>query len=189
MRKIWLGTLIILSVPFAAMAQPGYPPVEVFGGYSYFRANPEEFNLNGWNASIAGNVTNWFGIQWDFSGHYGHPTDQFGRSISGIHIDNYTFMMGPRLAYRAGSFTPFAHFLLGAARAGTRDVSFGNTSDWALAAVIGGGVDLNVSRSVAVRMAQVDYLMTRFDTGDFFGDNRQNNFRFSAGIVFKLGSR
>jgi hypothetical protein len=189
MRKLLFGVLFMLVVPFAALAQSDYPAAEVFGGYSYFRANPEGFNLNGWNASVAGNITNWFGLQWDFSGHYGRPTDQFGDRIPGVHIDHHTFMMGPKLAYRAGTVTPFAHLLIGAARAGTRDVLYGKTYDWALATVIGAGVDIDISPAVALRMAQVDYLMTRFDTGDFYGDNRQNNFRFSAGIVIKLGRR
>ncbi len=191
MHKLMLGIFLFLVVPFAAMAQPEYPAAEVFGGYSYLRANPEEFNLNGWNVSVTGNVTDWFGIEGDFSGHYGRPRDQFG-TIPGVHINQHTFMVGPKLSYRAGSITPFAHFLIGGARAGTHDVEFGDTSDWALATVVGGGVDINLSRSVAVRVAQADWLMTQFNTSpdSFFRDRieRQNNFRFSAGIVFKLGS-
>lgn len=188
MRKILFSFLFLLAIPFAAMAQPEYPPAEVFGGYSYLRANPEGFNLNGWNASVAGNITDWFGIEGDFSGHYGHPKDEFG-SIPDFNINQHTFMIGPKLAYRAGSITPFAHFLIGAARAGSHEVGFRSTSDWALSTVIGGGVDIDVSKSVAIRVAQADWLMTRFDTGDFFGNDRQNNFRFSAGIVLKLGTR
>lgn len=188
MQKILIGAWLVFMVPFAAVAQD-YPKAEVFGGYSYFRANPEGFNLNGWNASVTGNITPWFGIEGDFSGHYGNPSDEFG-SIPGIDINHHTLMGGPRLSFRAGSITPFAHFLIGAARAGTSDELFGKTSDWALGTVVGGGVDIHVSKSIALRVAQVDWLMTRFDTDpDFFYgyDERQNNFRFSAGIVFKLG--
>jgi opacity protein-like surface antigen len=189
MHKILLGVFFALAVPFFAVAQPEYPPAEVFLGYSYLRANPEEFNLNGWNGSVTGNVTNWFGIEGDFSGHYGRFLDEFGRRIPGVHINEHTFMIGPRLAYRAGSITPFAHFLIGGARAGTRDVDFGNTEDWALATVIGAGVDINLSKSVAVRVAQADWLRTQFKVSNFPDENHQNNFRFSAGIVFKFGSR
>lgn len=190
MNKILMvGVILFLLVPFSAMAQPEYPRVEVFGGYSYLRANPEKFNLNGWNFSGTGNVTDWFGIEGDVSGHYGHPLDSFGDSIPGEHINQYTFMGGPRLAYRAGSITPFAHFLIGAARAGTNIDSVGSTHDWALATVIGGGVDINLSKSVALRVAQADWLRTQFKVSSFEEDNHQNNFRFSAGIVIKLGSR
>jgi hypothetical protein len=187
MNRILLGVLFLFVIPLAALAQPEYPPFEVFGGYSYFRADPEGYNLHGWNASVTGNVTNWFGIEGDFSGHYGHLSDQFG-AIPGVNIDQHTFMGGPRLAYRAGSIVPFAHFLIGAARAGTRD-EFDDISisDWALASVFGGGVDINLSSSIAIRAAQADWLVTHFDTGGYH-DKRQNNFRFSAGIILKFGS-
>jgi hypothetical protein len=188
MHKTLLAVLFIFfSIPSGAFAQPEYPLVEVLGGYSYLRANPEGFNLHGWNASVAGNITDWFGVEGDLSGHYGHPSDRFG-SIPGIDIDQYTFMGGPRLAYRTGPVVPFAHFLIGAVRASTRDVEFGSTSDWALGTVVGGGLDVGISKSVAVRVAQVDWLMTRFNTGHHDAE-RQNNFRFSAGIVLKFGPR
>jgi len=186
MSKILLGLIFILMVPFAALAQPEYLAAEVFGGYSYFRATPEDYNLNGWNASVAGNITDWFGIEGDFSGHYGHPRNDFGRSIPNLNINQHNFMAGPKLSYRAGSITPFAHFLIGAARVNSLS---GDPADWALATVIGGGVDINLSRSVAVRVAQADWLRTQFKTGPFPEDRRQDNFRFSAGIVLKLGLR
>jgi len=190
MNRILLGTLLFLAIPFCALAQPDYPTVEIFGGYSYFRANPDEFNLHGWNASVTGNLTEWFGIEGDFSGHYGHPSDEFG-SIPGIDIDHHTFMVGPKLSYRVGSIAPFGHFLIGAARASTRADFLGKTSDWAIATVVGAGLDINISPSIAVRVAQADWLMTRFETDPDYYDyydtrERQNNFRFSAGIVFKL---
>ena len=190
MYKILICVTFVLLAPFAAQAQPDYPPVEVFGGYSYFRTGPEEFNLNGWNASVTGNITDWFGIEWDLSGHYGHPLDSFGRRIPDLRINHHTFMAGPKLSYRAGSMTPFAHFLIGGARAGTIDDFYRDrTADWALVTVIGAGVDINLSKTVALRVAQADWMRTQFDTGPFPEDRRQNNFRFSAGIVLKLGSR
>jgi hypothetical protein len=180
MRKVLFLSVFFL-VTLAAMAQTQeFPRAEVFGGYSYFRANPEGFNLNGWNANVAGNLTHWFGVEGDVSGHYASP-------VSGIDINSYTFMGGPKLAYRMDKIVPFAHFLIGASRAGTNE--FGDkSSDHALAAIIGGGVDLALHKSFAVRVAQVDYLMTRFDLGGF-DDQRQNNFRFSAGLVFRLGNK
>jgi hypothetical protein len=43
-------------------------------------------------------------------------------------------------------------------------------------------------KNVAIRAFQADYLMTRFDTNGDGVNERQNNFRLSAGIVFKFGS-
>jgi hypothetical protein len=48
----------------------------------------------------------------------------------------------------------------------------------------GGGVDFNVSRHIAIRPFQGEYFLTKFSDGN---NNRQNNFRYSAGIVFRLG--
>jgi hypothetical protein len=188
MLKVLFGFLCLFVFSFAAVAQPAYAPAEIFGGYSYLRTNPDGFNLNGWNASVTGNITDWFGIEGDFSGQYGHPKDEFG-SIPEFKIDHHTFMVGPKLSYRTGSITPFAHLLIGAARAGTREAGYGSTSDWALATVIGAGVDIDISKMVAIRVAQADWLMTRYDTDSYYRNERQNNFRFSAGIVLKLGSK
>lgn len=192
MRRAYLSVVCLLLLPMAALAQPEFPRAEVFAGYSYFRANPDGLNLNGWNGSVTGNINHWLGVEGDFSGHYGSPR-VFGFSVPFVDINSHTIMVGPRVAYRSGSITPFAHFLVGAARAGTS--GFGaSISDSAFAAAMGGGIDFHLSRSVAVRAIQADYLVTRFKTTStqiFFSgfDDRQNNFRVSAGIVFKLGNK
>jgi hypothetical protein len=182
MRKIFLSAAIaVLCIPFAAMAQQEHPKIEAFGGYSYFRANPEHFNLNGWNAQITGNFNHWFGLTADVAGHYASPS-ALG---SGVNINQYTFTGGPTISHRAGKITPFAHALFGGARAGTD--AFGiKSNDWAFAMILGGGIDINIGKSFAIRPIQADYVMTKFGSGE---DNRQNNFRYSGGIVFKFGSK
>lgn len=189
MRKITLGFSLLLLIPLAAMAQPDYPKAEVFGGYSFFRANPDGINLHGWEGSVTGNITPWFGVEGNFSGHYGSP-QLFGFDIPLADVNHHTFMAGPKLTYRAEKVAPFAHFLIGAARASTG--AFGaSVSDNALATVVGGGIDIHLNDTLAIRAFQADYLMTRFKTGPqlFFSgfDERQNNFRISAGLVIKLG--
>jgi opacity protein-like surface antigen len=190
MRKLLFGVFLMFLVPMAAMAQADYPKADLFGGYSYFRANPEKFNLNGWNASATANITDWFGVEGDFSGHYGAP-GIFGFQIPYVNINSHTFMAGPKLTYRSNKIEPFAHFLIGAARASTGAFGY-SVSDTALAAAVGGGIDINVSKSLAIRAIQADYLMTRFQTVPqiFFSglSDQQNNFRFSVGLVLKLGS-
>jgi hypothetical protein len=190
MRKFWLGISLMLLIPMAAMAQGEYPKAELFGGYSYFRANSDGFNLSGWNASVTANITNWFGVEGDFSGHYGSPR-VYGFEVPFVDVSSHTFMAGPKLTYRANTVAPFAHFLIGAARASTGAFGY-SLSDTALATVVGGGVDINVSKSLAIRAIQADYIMTRFQVGPqiaFSGlDDRQNNFRLSVGLVLKLGN-
>jgi hypothetical protein len=189
MRKVLLITVFVLMTPLALMAQQDYPKAEIFGGYSYFRANPDALSLNGWNASVTGNITNYFGVEGDFSGHYGSPK-VYGVPLSFIDIKSHTFMFGPKLSFRSKAVTPFAHFLIGGATASTSAFGY-SVSDSALAAAIGGGIDINVNRSIAIRAFQADYLMTRFNMTPQYVlqgfQERQDNFRFSAGIVFKLG--
>jgi hypothetical protein len=185
MRKLLIGTALIFLIPLGAWAQQEFPKVEVFGGYSYLKLSPEEDTLNGWNASVTGNITRWFGVEGDFSGHYGNPKLN-GQAIPGFSIDSHTFMGGPKITARISHFAPFAHFLIGVNRAA---VKFNGSvvSDIALAAAVGGGLDINISNHFAIRAFQADYLMTRFDTGSIAAD-RENNFRVSAGIVFKFGN-
>jgi hypothetical protein len=191
MRRVLLGVSLLLLVPLAAIAQEAYPRAEVFGGYSFFRANPDGMNLQGWEASVTGNITKWFGVEGDFSGHYGSPR-VFGFDVPFVDVSSHTFMAGPKLTYHSEKVAPFAHFLIGAARASTRAFGF-SVSDEALATAIGGGIDINLNKTIAIRAIQADYLMTHFKTGAeiaFSGfDERQNNFRLSAGLVIKLGNR
>lgn len=55
--------------------------------------------------------------------------------------------------------------------------------DFAMTA--GGGLDCEAPKHVSIRPAQDEYFMTEISDGL---NNRQNNFRFGAGVVFRLGS-
>jgi opacity protein-like surface antigen len=185
MRKLFIGVVLVFLIPLGAWAQQPFPKAEVFGGYSYFRLNPQEYNLNGWNASVVVNFKSWFGVEGDFSGYYGNPKEN-EIVIPEISLNSHTLMGGPKVTIRNDHFAPFAHFLIGTNRLGA-NFNSDVISDIALATAIGGGLDINVNKSLAIRTFQADYLMTRFDTNDDGTNDRQNNFRFSAGVVFKFG--
>ena len=51
---------------------------------------------------------------------------------------------------------------------------------------LGGGVDVKASEHVAIRLGQVEYLMTRFKETSA-SRQTQNNLRFSTGIVYRFG--
>ena len=72
MRKLMWILALMLFLALPAMAQT--PQVEVFGGFSYLRADVGGADLNqkGWNFSVNENLNNWLGGVADFSGHYGH---------------------------------------------------------------------------------------------------------------------
>jgi opacity protein-like surface antigen len=184
MKKMLLVPVLVCVLPLAAIAQEHYPKAEIFGGYSYLRANDPlsfvDLNLQGWNASFSGNISNWFGIVGDVSGHYGSPT-VFGFGVPFLDVNTHSVLFGPGLSYRSDKIAPFAHFLIGTTRAsaGAFGLSYSRN---ALSAAVGGGIDLRINNNFAVRVFQADYLMTRFY------DERQNNLRLSAGIVVLLGN-
>jgi len=97
-----------------------------------------------------------------------------------------TYLFGPRLNWRKFDyFVPFAQFLLGGAHSGIEMNGAGNQSSFAMAA--GGGVDMVITKTIAWRVAQFEYLMTTF-SGPALGANaRQDGFRVGTGLVLRFG--
>ena len=52
--------------------------------------------------------------------------------------------------------------------------------------IIGGGIDVPLTKAISIRPVQVDYLLTRFGNGFTGGNNNQSNFRYQAGISFRF---
>jgi hypothetical protein len=210
MKRFFSVTSLVLVASLAAMAQD-YPKAEVFGGYSFFRADGSSSirvgggdNLNGWNASVCGNLNGWFGLAADFSGHYDSSSSTTELSPPGVpglpplptfstkvnsDTNIFTFLVGPRFSYRKNErMTPFAHVLLGASRrhadSEISSSSFGRVSfsanDTAFAAAVGGGLDVPLSKDLALRVVQAECVLTRS-----FGNNG-NNARVSTGSFFGL---
>ena len=176
MRK---ATWLIALVPFLTLPARAQelPKVEVFGGYSYqfVDLGRADLRMNGWNGEVSQNVNSWFGGVGSITGYYSHP--------GGVNVNVHSFMYGPLFTHRKNkSFTPFAHVLFGGVRAskGYLGISEAHTS-FGLAA--GGGLDVKVGDHLAVRVFQVDYLMTPYL------NLRQDNVKVSAGIVLRLGKQ
>ncbi len=167
---------LVLALSLSAMAQE-FPKAEVFGGYSYIRANVagSGFNLHGGIGSVSFNPSNWLGIVGEFGGYKitGLP--------SGVTGNVVTYLFGPKIAARGRHerITPFAQVLFGGAR--VSGSAFGSTaSENQFAMSAGGGIDVKAGPRFSLRLGQVEYLMTKFTDGL---NNRQNNFRYSVGIV------
>jgi opacity protein-like surface antigen len=185
--------MMLLGVaPLAAQtpsaASNNTPRAEVSIGYSYVRArtvNPTAFSMNGGSASAVLNVNNWLGIGGDFGGYY------TGNVLkTGFSLDVFSYTFGPRISIRTHRVTPFAQALFGGGHAGNTLYTAGFQQGVAppsvknsFAMVLGGGLDVNVSRHLAIRAFQADWLYTQFPNGT---NNRQNNLRITAGIVFRL---
>jgi hypothetical protein len=173
LKKILL-VAIMLCCSGIVMAQE-HPKAELFGGYSYQRF--EGFNVHGWNASIMANIKSWFAIGGDFGGAYG-SVEKVGVSID---TNLYSFMFGPQFSSRIHKVTAFTHVLVGGTRGSAR-VNQGSplVGEFAVALMAGGGLDINLGKSLAVRVIQADYHSAWGDSG------RGDGLRVSAGLVIKI---
>lgn len=217
MRKLFVVTMIVLAFCAMGMAQD-LPKAEVFGGYSFYRADIHELkdaggldksglNLNGWNAAVTGFMTKNFGITADFSGNYGKPTISVTDAglVTSTKLDTkiHNFLFGPTLAYRTDRGSAFVHGLFGGTKVrmsvpagfvGTTGSNFNVVNNTAFAWALGGGLDINAGKNFAIRVGQFDWINSKVDTTNEFQaaaglgkvNDRQNNIRFSAGIVLKF---
>ena len=202
---------IVLLSGTVAFAQD-YAKVEVRANYSYMRFNPENsnivssFSLNGGGGGIAVYVNHWLGIQGELQG-YGSTTSTFtfpatpnSPCPAGCAVrssgDLFTYNVGPILKYRGEHWEPFVETMFDGAHANTYSNLASacqltcpatlTPSNNAFDFIIGGGLDIPVSKSIAIRVAQVDFVQTRFGNDFTRGNNNQSNLRYNGGIVFRF---
>jgi outer membrane protein OmpA-like peptidoglycan-associated protein/opacity protein-like surface antigen len=187
------------------------PKVELFLGYSYWRAVPDSIRnridgMNGGSASLAYNFNRHLGLVADFAG-FGVDSLEFtspGAAFSpSRNVDAqskvFSFMVGPRLSFRDhGRFTPFLQVLGGVAHAEDVTVDGCNApipactpllSENAFALTAGGGLDYRLNHRLALRLFQAEFLLSRFQdpTSAAGADGWQSNVRLSTGIVLRFG--
>jgi hypothetical protein len=208
--KTFLIATLILACASIAAAQSDYKRFEFFGGYSHNRVDTgigddepelqdiinEREGFHGFETSATGNLSRYFGVKFDFSGHFKSRSIPSGLNTTGIDIDSrvFNFLGGVQIKDNAteGTFKPFAHALVGAAHARNRvDISNDfciaifpspcpgdfTASETGFAGAFGGGIDIRVNNRVDIRAVQFDYNPTRLF------DSTQHNFRVGVGIV------
>jgi hypothetical protein len=191
MRKFTILLVSLLAFGAFALAQMEPKPMEIpktefFLGYAYQRA--------GTSGSNVVDSTNLNGFAFEFS-HYFH-SNNLGYTVdisrgsnkavdsTGIKYVRTSYLAGP--TYRlhgAGFFTPSVHALAGIDHDDFTVPQTNTTIDYKsndFAAAAGVSFDGNLSRHLAVRIAQVDYLYTHH-----YGTN-QSSFRYSGGIVARF---
>ena len=211
--RLRTGVVLGLALLFgtSAFAQD-YAKVEVPAYYSYMRFNPENsnivsgFSLNGGGGGVTVYVNHFLGIEAEFNG-YGSTTQTFNFPATanspcplGCTVkssgDLFTYNVGPVLKYRAEHWEPFVETLFGGAHSNTYSnlasacqascVGTLTPSNNAWDFIIGGGLDIPVTKTIAIRPAQFDFVLTRFGNSFTHGNNNQSNFRYNAGIVFRF---
>ena len=201
MKTLFLVLAGVIFPSLTAMAQDGYRRVEFFGGYSYLHT--DEFDRDslpkGWAAGVTGNLHRNFGVEANFSGHYQNIGPGF--ADRSYHL----FLFGPRAAARFDKLTPWAHALVGDSLIRAHAASNSSLgpvdrreSATRFAWAMGGGLDVQANRTIAIRILQADYIRNSSvdfqisgSGGTFIQINKadSNNLRLSFGIVFRAGGQ
>lgn len=211
-KAIQLAAVVIL-LGLTASAQE-FPRFELAADYSFARFSPnaqytQGHSLNGGGGAITVNINEYLGLQMDLQGYQSTtngftipklPSFPYGAqgNASG---DLFTYLFGPQIKVRAHGVHPFGHLLFGAAHsnvygnaykaicnpiAGGGSCNFKQSpAEDGFAMAFGGGIDIPLGHTVSFRPAEIDYLLTRFTNP--FANSNQNNFRYSAGLVFSFG--
>ena len=200
MKRFTLLFTVSLILGGTAYAQD-HPNVEVTGYYSYFRFNPENsgtlssHSLNGGGGEISFYFSRMIGVKAEFAGYQGNKVTFTSGSVSAIATANlFTYNLGPVVKLRSGHFEPFGEVLFGGAHSSFYSdlcktftgCVVNNPSNNAFDFVIGGGIDIPFSHSIAFRPVQADYVLTRFGNGFTSGNQNQSNFRYQAGIQVRF---
>ena len=100
-------------------------------------------------------------------------------------------MAGPVIRHY-GKIDPWGQVLMGGAHsklfadaftaAGATGISPTSTN---FALTTGAGLDIHLNRTLAIRLVEADYLLTRFHN-PFQGTTNQNSFRFVTGLIINL---
>jgi hypothetical protein len=189
MRK--LLTFVSLPVLLALLSAPkAYSQVELYGGYSHLSLSGTPSSIgssaNGWQGGAYLHLLGPWGIEADYSNHYGVSPNPF--TGNGYYVPGLTQLYGPRFTLALPRIHPFVHALVGTVH-GRADTGFtvglngGPTTvtENAVAMAFGGGLNVKATRHIWLRLVQVDYLRAQFT------NNAQNDTRVSAGLVFRFG--
>lgn len=180
-----IGMALGLLFSLRSAAQDA-PRMELGIDYNYVRTNAPPggcgcISMNGGDGWFAYNLTHSFAAVAQFS-------VQHASNIGGAaDLTFSSYLFGPRYRRRVTMrIVPFGQLLFGSTHAdgslapGSSGIA-GSPNAFAMTA--GGGVDVEMRRRLAIRPAEVDYFLTRFDNGV---NDHQNNLRFSAGVAFRF---
>jgi len=215
-KKWMLAGALTFLVTISAVAQTTEAPkAELTGEYSYLRFNPtlpglnnRNFNGGGFDATYFFRPMIGFKAELLFYGSTNFNTT-FATNVAtsrgvvpaGTYIANgsmQTYQFGPIVKARYKHFEPFGQILFGIAHINAYSnlekqiaLAPGSTfqvqgSQTPFAMTVGGGIDIPIRPNLAIRAADIDYMLTRL-TNPLTNTNNQNNFKYSAGIQYRWG--
>jgi len=198
MLPAMIAVLSMFAALAAAQDQPA-PKWELFGGYSFFQPGADvhgqlpgallplssrlEANPRGVGLSATYNFNRWVGLTLDTSTHWGSGESTLGRRIDDAAFSNLSF--GPKVTFRSQHFSPFLELLVGDHR--LMPDAFHDIDK--LGFMIGGGLDINLSRHVALRLIRADYVYSNYQYGASAVSPRTEirGLRAQVGLNFMFG--
>src|SRR5271157_273842 len=197
-RPVVVGLFAILALVLtssAAFAQSdSNPKWDLFAGYQWLHPGatvPAAFgDPNNPIAYTVPDMPKGFGaaLTYNFDPHWGFEFDLGHNWGSG----NYetTGSVGPRFIWRTDSMNYFLHALVSENRLSVSGLNAGN----GIGAIMGGGMDLPLTKSIAWRIFEADYVWGRHNYADFaaaeFPSLRRPSLegvRLRTGLVFSWG--
>jgi outer membrane protein OmpA-like peptidoglycan-associated protein len=186
----------------AAQDQPA-PKWEIFGGYSFQYpggnvygtlplglvplSSRMESNPRGAGASITYDFTRHFGITIDASDHWGSGEKSVPNSAMRLDdADLSNLSIGPKFTFRHSHFSPFLEALVGDQR--LYPETFHHVDK--LGFMLGGGLDVNLTRHVALRLLRADYVLSsnyRYGPSAITPTTNLRGVRLQTGLVFMFG--
>ena len=198
-RHILIGLCLMFVAAHCLPAQGA--SAELFGGYSYAKANPlvtlPKQNMNGWVGSAAGYANRWFGAGLEIAGQFGTLPPPSGVTAPNLTFKEYSYLVGPQFRFvKTDRVQAAGKFLLGgafgqvnldpatSATAAAQLAAAGYTgfNQTKFAMLISFPVDVTVTKLIGIRVEPGDYITD-------FSKTKQNNFRISVGPVFRFGGK
>lgn len=192
--QTFITALVFVSGTAVFAQETATPKFETGFSYSFTRINAGgsigSYSANGGSGYAEYNVNRYLGLVADLGANT-------VSSANGLALNNteFTYLFGPRFNWRTSSrITPYVQTLIGGVRfSNAYDSNLGSPivggSQNNFAMAFGGGVDYRVNDHLAVKPLQVEYLMTQIPDSFSNVNQAQNDLRYSAGVVFRFGSK
>jgi outer membrane protein OmpA-like peptidoglycan-associated protein/opacity protein-like surface antigen len=189
---------VLCMVTFAAAQEQPAPKWELYGGYSFFHPGADihgvlplgllpvnnrlEPNPRGVGASVTYDFNRWFGLTLDSSTSWNSGEVGTDR-VDDTALSNLS--LGPKFTFRHHRFSPFLEVLVGDHR--LMPDAFHDIQK--VGVMAGGGLDINLTRHVALRLLRADFVYSnyRYGPSDTTSETEIRGVRLQSGLVFMLG--
>lgn len=186
LSSVFLAIGLLGSLALPATADDG-PRADIAGGYSLIYAHDIKTTFPaGWFGSASVNVTNFFAIAGEVSGHYKSESIASSAGVT-TSLRVHTYLAGPRFVSGTGAARFYLEILAGGATASNGvNVSSGGTSASASASetnfcyMPAVGLDIGFNRETAMRIGAGERLIR------VSGGSTSKQFQFIAGLVLRF---